>query len=69
MKFTLTYDGDLPAQAAARSSRTSGIFGGRSIRSLPNFWQTHPVLKRMTHGSWVPAKRGFWNVEQHHRIG
>lgn len=69
MKFTLTYDGQLPA-ASNNSNRTQEKWEIKKQLSpqLAHLWKTHPALIRAIGARVVPKSKGFWLIEPHHSI-
>jgi hypothetical protein len=67
MKFTLTYDGELPASGNSPKPKDKWEIRRRLHPQLAELWQTHPVLRRMKAGVWVPPEDAYWATEQHHK--
>jgi hypothetical protein len=65
MKFTLTFEGDLPPNGGVREKW--------AIRSqfhpqLVELWQIHPNLRSLQRNPYVPTASSFWHVEWHHSV-
>lgn len=65
MKFTLTYDGDLPGSGNNPKPRDKWHIRRQLHPQLAELWQTNSVLKRLAQTAWVP-KGGYMQFEQHH---
>lgn len=68
MKFTLTYDGELPP-AGNKNKRTVEKHAIRVHLSpqLAQLWSVHPALRRAMAQRVIP-KDGFFLVERHHSV-
>jgi hypothetical protein len=66
MKFTLTFDGDLPS--AGGSKRLSEKWEIRRFLQpqLAELWETSPILSRLAKFSKLPNAGGISIFEQHH---
>jgi hypothetical protein len=67
MKFTLTFDGDLPPSAGS-SRKTEEKWSIREAFSpqMKDLWNTHPTLKVAQSGRYVPKNKTFWWNYVHH---
>ena len=63
MKFTLTYDGELPANG---SKEKIWAIRKKIHPQLTQLWASHPALKALRRHQYVSTKAGYWRVEIHH---
>src|SRR5579863_1684862 len=68
MKFTLTYDGELPPSGNSGKNADKWRIRKELDPQLRELWRIHPALKKMLPGRFIsPAEGAFFTLETHHQ--
>jgi hypothetical protein len=68
MKFTLTFDGELPASGNSPKPKDKWEIRRQFQPQLAELWEVSPVLRRVSHAQVPIDGGGYWTIEQHHSV-
>ena len=69
MKFTLTYDGSLPASANKPKNQEKWDIRKAIAPQLEDLWNSHPALKQVWENRHFPKMGGAPLIQTHHQHG
>jgi hypothetical protein len=71
MKFTLTFDGELPptANSGSRKSEKKWAIRRHFAPQFEELWRVIPALQHISRGYFISPNTNFLVVDTHHQIG